>query len=398
MSLFDNSLNVERPRPLRVAVLGCSGSVGRQALDVCRSHPDKLVVQALSVFKSTDALVKYAREFEVKHVAVADDAHAQDPILDELPKDCELTWGKTSVSDLACLDDIDCIVVGIVGEGGIWASYQGIVHDKIVACANKESLVSGGELLMPLVRPGRFIPVDSEHNAIFQCLLGEPDASISRIWLTCSGGPFFGRTRRQLEEVTVHEALAHPNWDMGPKITIDSATLMNKGLEVIEAHHLFGVAMDDIEVLIHRQSRIHSMVEFTDSSVKAQLGPSDMRVPLQFALSWPERWEAPATPVNFLDEGFLSFEKPDFETFRCLELAYDAGRAGGTVPCAMNAANEVANLAFRQGEIAFADIDAVVESVMNATDGAAVESLAQLAEVNRRARSLARDYIEEMRG
>lgn len=398
MSIVPDIAAASRPEGrLRVAVLGCTGSVGLQTLDVCRKHADKLEVRALSVFTSTADLVRYAREFGVAHAAVASDKYADDPILQELPEGCEFTHGRQSVSDLAKLDDIDCVVVAMAGEGGIWSAYQGIVSGKIVACANKESLVSGGDLLMPLVTPGRFIPVDSEHSAIFQCLLGEPACDISQILLTCSGGPFFGWSRDELAAVTPEQALAHPTWKMGPKITIDSATLMNKGLEVIEAHHLFGVPIDDIRVLVHRQSLVHSMVEFADGSVKAHIGPSDMRIPIQYALSYPERWEAPVPPMDFAQSPSLSFDEADPEVFRCLALAYDAGRAGGTLPCAMNAANEVANQSFLDSEIAFTDIDAVVEWVMDATDAEKVESLAQLAEVNRRARALARTRIEEIR-
>ena len=398
MTIVPDIRSASRPEGrLRVAILGCTGSVGQQALDVCRKHADKLEVRALSVFTSTSALVRYAREFDVAHAAVASDKYADDPILQELPKGCEFTHGRQSVSDLAKLDDIDCVLVAMAGEGGIWSAYQGIVSGKIVACANKESLVSGGDLLMPLVTPGRFIPVDSEHSAIFQCLLGEPARDISQILLTCSGGPFFGWSRDELAAVTPEQALAHPTWKMGPKITIDSASLMNKGLEVIEAHHLFGVDMDDIHVLIHRQSLVHSMVEFRDGSVKAHIGPSDMRIPIQYALSYPERWESPVESMDFAQSPSLSFAEADTEVFRCLSLAYDAGRAGGTLPCAMNAANEVANQSFRDSEIAFTDIDGVVEWVMDATDAEKVESLAQLAEVNRRARALARTRIEEIR-
>ncbi|MBQ3267878.1 MAG: 1-deoxy-D-xylulose-5-phosphate reductoisomerase [Atopobiaceae bacterium] len=386
--------DVERHYPLRLAILGCSGSVGRQTLDVCRKHPDKLQVTALSVHSSTDFLVAAAREFNVRHVSVASEDHVDDPILQELPRGCELTHGKTSVSGLALLDDVDCVVVCVVGMSGIWVSYQGIVNDKIVACANKESLVAGGDLLMPLVRRGNFVPIDSEHSAIFQCLLGEPLDSLRRIWLTCSGGPFFGMTRAELERVTVEQALAHPNWRMGPKITVDCASLMNKGLEVLEAHQLFSTPLDDITVVVHRQSKIHSMVEFKDGSVKAQVGPSDMRIPIQYALSYPDRWDAPSEPLDFLSEGPLSFAAPDFDTFRCLGLAYEAGRIGGTMPCVLNAANEVANKAFRDGRCSLAAIDEVVGAVMNEMVAEPVESLAQLTDVDRRSRALAREFLE----
>ncbi|MBM6675141.1 1-deoxy-D-xylulose-5-phosphate reductoisomerase [Olsenella uli] len=384
--------------PLRVAVLGCSGSIGRQTLDVCRRHPDRLRVTALSVDTSTSALVAAAREFGASHVAVANAGHGGDPVLRELPERCELTLGADAVTALASLPDVDVVVNALVGFAGMHAGYAALAADKLLAYANKESIVCGGDLLMPLVRPGRLIPVDSEHSAIFQCLVGERDADLRRIWLTCSGGPFYGRSREELASVTAADALAHPTWTMGAKITIDCATLMNKGLEVIEAHHLFGVPIDAISVLIHRQSKIHSMVEFADGVVKAQLGASDMRAPIQYALSYPERWEAVAETVDWRLEGPLTFDAPDVKTFGCLRLACDAGRTGGTLPCAMNAANEVANAAFRTGACGFLDIERVVSRVMDETDVEPVESLAQLDEVDARARARAAAMLAEVRG
>ena len=394
MSLFaDDPLPRGGEGPLRLAVLGCSGSIGTQALDVCRMHADRVRVTALSVHSSCERLVAAAREFGVAHVAVADPARAHDPALEDLPDGCEAAFGPDAVRRLATLPDVDCVLVAVVGEAGIGACHDALAADKVVACANKEALVSGGDLLMPMVRPGRLIPVDSEHSAIFQCLRGERTARLSRIWLTCSGGPFLGMGRDELAGVTPAQALAHPSWSMGPKITVDSATLMNKGLEVLEAHHLFGVPVDAVDVLVQRQSRIHSMVEFADGSVMAQLGPSDMRIPIQLALSYPDRWPSPATPVDFRDEAPLEFGRPDLETFRCLALAYEAGRAGGTLPCAMNAANEVANAAFRAGELPFLDIARVVEGVMDATDVEPVESLEQLDEVDSLARRRASGLV-----
>ena len=398
MTIFEDAYPVsERPQVLRVAILGASGSIGTQALDVCRQHPDRIAVTALSVFSSTEKLVRAAREFGVSHVAVADPAHGDDAVLSELPKDCELGIGDDAVSALCDLDDVDCVLVAVVGEAGIWACHRALVAGKVVACANKEALISGGDILMPLARPGRFIPVDSEHSAIFQCLLVERREGLSRIWLTCSGGPFYGRTRNELADVTSTEALAHPSWTMGPKITIDSATLMNKGLEVIEAHHLFDVPVDDVRVLVQPRSRIHSMVQFRDGSVIAQLGPSDMRIPIQLAFSYPERWDAPCEPVDFCSEEPLAFGRADTSTFRCLALAYEAGRRGGTLPCAMNAANEVANAAFRAGECGFLDIAGVVERVMDVTDVEKVESLSQLNDVDLLARERANDLLVGMR-
>lgn len=397
MNIFeDTSSSTVRERPLRVALLGCSGSIGTQTLDVIRMHPGKLALTAVAVNSSAAKLVSVAREFGVAHAAIADEARRNDPALAELPQGCELDFGEDAVTRLATLPDVDCVLVAVVGEAGIWASHAALAAGKIWAPANKEALVIGGGLLMPLAKPGRVLPVDSEHNAIYQCLVGERRRDLRKIWLTCSGGPFFGRTREQLEGVTAAEALAHPTWKMGAKITIDCATLMNKGLEVIEAHHLFDVAIDDVEVLVHRQSKIHSAVEFADGSVKAQLGPSDMRVAIQYALSYPERWDSPATHVDWRSSEPLTFAAPDRGAFRCLDLALEAGRTGGTLPCAMNAANEVANEAFRQDRCGFCDIDRIVERVMDATSVESLTSLEQIAEVDALARERARGFVSEL--
>ncbi len=394
MSIFErDGQHAARPHVLRVAVLGCSGSIGSQTLDVCRQHPDRLQVTALAVRSSTNKLVDAAREFGAGHVAVADSCHARDGVLDGLPAGCALGSGPDAVAELAALDDVDCVVNAVEGVAGIRAGYEALKAGKILAYANKESIVVGGDLLMPLVEPGRLVPVDSEHSAIYQCIVGEAPERVHRIWLTCSGGPFFGRTREELAGVTAAQALAHPTWSMGAKITIDSATLMNKGLEVLEARQLFEVPIDKVQVLVHRQSRIHSMVEFCDGVVKAQLGPSDMRAPIQYALSYPERWESPTPRVDWCDEPPLTFARPDEETFGCLALAKEAGRAGGTMPCAMNAANEVANAAFRTGACGFMDIEHCVREVMGLTTAERVEDLAQLSEVDARSRALARECL-----
>ena len=394
MTIFeDTAPRAERRRPLRIALLGASGSIGTQALDVCRQHADRLSVVALSVHASTDVLVGAAREFGVTHVAVTDGAHRDDPILSELPTGCSCAFGHEALADLVRLDDVDCVLNAVVGFAGIEAGYAALKAGKVVTYANKESIVVGGDLLMPLARPGRLIPVDSEHSAIYQCLVGERRRALRAIWLTCSGGPFRGMTREQLAGVTAADALRHPTWRMGPKITIDSATLMNKGLEVLEASQLFGVGIDDVTVLVHPQSHVHSMVEFADGSVKAQLGPSDMRLPIQYAFSYPERWEAPAPRVDWRTVSDLVFEAPDEEAFGCLALAREAGRRGGTLPCAMNAANEVANGAFREGRCGFLDVEACVAHVMQHSEVMPVESLGQLVDVDARSRELAGRFL-----
>ena len=387
-----------RPAPerLRVAVLGCSGSIGTQTLDVCRRHADRLQVVAVSVRSSVRQLVAAAREFGCAHVAVADPDRAADPALAELPDGCELSFGQRAVTDLATLPEVDVVVNALVGFAGIHAGFAALSAGKRLAYANKESIVCGGDLMMPLAAPGQIVPVDSEHSAIFQCLVGERPEDVERIWLTCSGGPFYGRGRDELARVSAADALAHPTWSMGDKITVDCATLMNKGLEVIEAHHLFAQPVDSIRVLVHRQSKIHSMVEFVDGVVKAQLGSSDMRAPIQYALSYPERWEGFVERVDWCHADPLTFGEADEATFGCLALAREAGRAGGTLPCAMNAANEVANASFRKGLCGFLDIERVVGAVMDETSVERVESTEQLDEVDARARERARALLAEV--
>lgn len=398
MNIFeDTAPSSPRRWPLRVAVMGASGSIGTQTLDVCRRHPDKLRVAALSVHSSTELAVRAAREFGAAHVYVSDEGHARDVALGELPEGCELRAGARALEEVAWLEDVDVVVNALVGFAGIRLGHESLKARKILTYANKESLVVGGDLLMPLAEPGRLLPIDSEHSAIYQCLVGERRSDVHRIWLTCSGGPFFGMGRRELASVTAADALRHPTWTMGPKITVDSATLMNKGLEVLEAHHLFDVDVDDVDVLVHRQSTIHSMVEFSDGVVKAQLGPADMRVPIQYALSYPERWETPCDRVEYRDLPDLSFSRPDEGAFGCLGLARCAGRAGGTLPCVMNAANEVANLAFRRDECGFLDVERIVREVMGLGPVDPVQSVEQLEEVDRAARESARHVLGRLR-
>lgn len=398
MSIFeDTAPRAERRYPLRVAVLGCTGSIGTQTLDVCRRHANKLQVVALSANSSVEKLVAAAREFGVSRVAVADALRAGASALDELPEGCEAGFGADAVTSLAELPEVDVVVNALVGFAGIHAGYAALHSGKVLAYANKESIVCGGDLLMPLAGPGRLLPVDSEHAAIFQCLVGERLADVHRIWLTCSGGPFYGRSRDELQDVTAAQALAHPTWKMGAKITIDSATLMNKGLEVLEASQLFEQPAEKIRVLVHPQSKIHSMVEFADGVVKAQLGGSDMRAPIQYSLSYPERWEASVERVDWCASDPFEFGEADEDVFGCLALAREAGRAGGTMPCAMNAANEVANARFRQGMCGFLDIERTVAHVMQATSAERVESIGQLVDVDARARAQAAEYLEVLR-
>lgn len=391
----------------RVAVLGCTGSIGTQTLDVIKQHPDKLAAVALACGGRVDQMIDSARTFGVKYLAVGkEDA----PAPTRGTAGLEIGHGMDDVVALVRLPEVDIVVNALVGAAGLRASFETLKAGKVLALANKESLVVGGDLIMPMAAEndkkrraaglapaqgpaGALVPIDSEHGAIFQCLLGERHEEVNCLWVTASGGPFRGKKAAELADITPAQALAHPTWHMGPKISIDSSTLMNKGLEVIEAHHLFNMPYDRIRVVVQPQSAIHSMVEFADGSVKAHLGTTDMRIPIQFALSYPDRWSAPVEPLDFTALGKLEFYPADTKTFRCLDLARQAGRTGGTLPCAMNAANEVAVAAFLAGHIGYLQIADTVEAVMDQHDVQRVESLEQLQAVDERARAAARAYI-----
>ena len=391
----------------RIVILGSTGSIGTQTLDVVRRHSDKLEVVGLAAGSHAKELLAQAKEFNVSHLALGVRNSASASVLEELSEHVEqtsrtssyggsFTQGSDAVVDLCRLPEADLVVNASVGAAGLQASYETLQAGKVLALANKESLVVGGDLIMPLAKkPGDLMPIDSEHGAIYQCLLGENPEEVSKLWVTASGGPFRGKKREDLKSVTPAQALAHPTWHMGAKITIDSSTLMNKGLEVIEAHHLFAMPYDKIEVVVQPQSAIHSMVEFKDGSVKAHLGTTDMRIPIQFALSYPDRWSAPVEPLDFRTLGSLEFAAPDTETFRCLTLARIAGSTGGTLPCAMNAANEIAVAAFLEERCSYLGIPEVVEATMDACRVESVESIDQLLEVDAWARDYARSVLQK---
>lgn len=391
----------------RIVVLGSTGSIGVQTLDVVRRHPDKLEIIGLVAGTRAKELLAQAQEFNVAHLALGARNNISAEVLEGLSEQVErasrsevsggsFSQGPDGVVDLCKIPEADLVVNALVGAAGLRASYETLKAGKVLALANKESLVVGGDLIMPLAQnPGDLMPIDSEHGAIYQCLLGENPKEVSKLWVTASGGPFRGKKRADLERVTPAQALHHPTWNMGAKITIDSSTLMNKGLEVIEAHHLFAMPYEKIEVVVQPQSAIHSMVEFTDGSVKAHLGTTDMRIPIQFALSYPERWDAPVKPLDFRTLGTLEFAAPDTETFRCLALARMAGTRGGTLPCAMNAANEIAVAAFLEERCSYLGIAEVVEATMDACKVESVESIDQLGEVDAWARSFARSVLRK---
>lgn len=379
-------------RRLRIAILGSTGSIGRQALDVAARMSDRVEVVALAARSDHGLLCDQAERFGVDVIALAQSDAARQAT-HRLPH-ADVGSGPEAIEALAGHPDVDLVLNALVGSAGLRVSIATLRSGKDLALANKESLVAGGELVTSLAGANAILPVDSEHSAIFQCLLGEDASDAARIWLTASGGPFRGRDRTFLESVTPADALAHPTWAMGPKITVDSATLMNKGLEAIEAHHLFGMDYERIAIVVHPQSCIHSMVEFVDGSVKAHLGATDMRIPIQYAFSHPRRWPAPVEPVDFVAVGSLDFHSPDLETFRCLPLALAAGREGGTMPAVMSAANEVAVGAFLGGRCRLTDIDRIVETVMDAHEPEPLHSVEQVEAADAWARRTARDTLD----
>lgn len=354
----------------RIAILGSTGSIGRQALDVVRQHKDLFEVELLTANNSSALLIEQAMEFRPGSVVICNEAKYQE-VADALqPNDIKVFTGMDSVCSLVGADDIDIVLTALVGFSGLRPTISAIKAGKIIALANKETLVAGGSVVMDLARKynSPILPVDSEHSAIFQCLLGATGNPISRIHLTASGGPFRTWDRDRIAAATKNEALKHPQWTMGAKITIDSATMMNKGFEMIEARWLFDTAPDKINIVVHPQSIIHSMVEFADGAVIAQLGNPDMREPIQFALSFPERLTLNNKKLDFASLQGLTFEEPDMEKFPCLSLAFEAIRKGGNVPCAMNAANEAAVAAFLKDGIRFYDIPEIISACMAGVD------------------------------
>ncbi len=344
-------------RQENIAILGSSGSIGNNSLEVISSFPDQFKVSYLTVNKNIDALCQQVRRFKPKGVVVLDkDSAAACKKL--VNGTTEVLVGEEGLEEVVQRDDVDVVISSLVGFAGLKPTIKAIQAKKKIALANKETLVVAGEIIMRLVKENgvTLIPIDSEHSAIFQCLVGESNANIAKVILTGSGGPFLNTTQEELERVTVAQALNHPNWKMGSKITIDSATLMNKGLEVIEAHWLFDIPQEKIDVVIHPQSIIHSMVEFVDGSVKAQLGVPDMKIPIQYALTYPKRSASNFVRVDFPKLKEMTFFSPDLGRFQCLQLAFDALRNGGTMPAALNAANEVAVERFLEGRISFLQI------------------------------------------
>ncbi len=394
-------MNVLQQR--RVAVLGATGSIGGSALDVIARHPQRYRVNVLTANRSVDAMVKLCRQLKPE-LAVMADANSADAVRKQLEADgtkSRVESGSKGLIEAAANDLSEIVIAAIVGAAGLESTLAAARAGKRLLLANKEAIVMAGPLLLAALAEGggELLPIDSEHNAIFQCLplelqqgaaragnVSSADNGVTRLLLTASGGPFRGRTADQLESITPDQACAHPNWDMGRKISVDSATLMNKGLEVIEAHHLFGIAADAIDVVVHRQSIIHSLVQYRDGSMLAQLGNPDMRTALAYGLAWPERIDAGVAPLDLLAVGRLDFESVDRATFRCLDLAYAALRAGGTATALLNAANEQAVAAFLDRGMKFLDIACVIDETLAAIPCAPVANLEALLDADLTAR------------
>lgn len=386
----------------RLAVLGSTGSIGVSTLDVVARHPDRFECFALTAYRDADRLAAQCRVFEPAYAVMVDQEAADRlrSMLSEQGLDTVVLSGTEALEYVAAHEQVDYVMAAIVGAAGLCSSLAAARAGKRIMLANKETLVVAGKLFMDTVRQNdaALLPIDSEHNAIYQCMPGDAiKDGVSRILLTASGGPFRQVSPDTLDEVTPEQACAHPNWAMGRKISVDSATMMNKGLELIEACWLFDVSPDEIEVVVHPQSIIHSMVQYVDGSVLAQLGNPDMRTPIAYALAWPERVNSGVEPLDIFAIGQLDFEKPDFDRFPCLSLAYQAAGAGGSAPVVLNAANEAAVAAFLERKLSFPGIATIVGKTLDKLEAAAVSSVDELLDIDRRARDTAAQFIEELR-
>jgi len=384
--------------PKRIALLGSTGSIGTQSLDVISRYPHDFAVEVLTAGNNVKLLTQQARKYLPDTVVIGNKAHYQQLKNNLRDTRIKVYAGDDAIEQVVAGSDIDLVVAAMVGYSGLRPTISAIKAGKNIALANKETLVVAGEIIGKLVRQSgsRIIPVDSEHSAIFQCLAGEAGNPIEKITLTASGGPFLNYTEEMLRNVKPHEALKHPNWDMGNKVTIDSASLMNKGLEVVEAKWLFDLNPDQIKVIIHPQSIIHSLVHFSDGSVKAQLGIPDMRVPILYALSYPKRLQSDLPRLDLSIQNTLTFSEPDLKKFRNLALAFHALKQGGNMPCIMNAANEVAVNAFLSGKIGFMQMSDVVEHTMEEAEYLANPGLGFLETTNKNAKEITLNYINEL--
>jgi 1-deoxy-D-xylulose-5-phosphate reductoisomerase len=381
----------------KIAILGSTGSIGEQTLNVIQQHPDRFEVEVLTANENVEKLTKQAIEFQPNIVVIANESKYSELSKNLESTDIKVFAGKESLADIVEMDSVDVVLNALVGFSGLIPTIRAARYNKQIALANKETLVVGGNIIMREIKESKssIIPVDSEHSAIFQCLMGELPASLKKIILTASGGPFRTKEITEFKNITPKQALKHPNWNMGAKVSIDSATMMNKGLEVIEARWLFGLGADKIDVVVHPQSIVHSMVVFEDNSIKAQLGHPDMRLPIQFALSYPERLASDFKDFDFTDYPSLNFEKPDVNKFPNLQLAYDALRKGGNMSCILNAANEIAVEAFLKEKISFIQITNLIEYCMNHITFVENPTIEDLIETDKQCRNSAVVYINK---
>jgi len=386
----------------KITILGSTGSIGVSTLDICRRHPDRYDVYALTANRDTQKLLSQIQEFKPEIAVVADisAALALEKQVKALSLKTRVVGGSDALSEVAAADEVDMVMAAIVGAAGLLPALAAVKAGKTLLLANKEALVLSGHLFIETARRcgARILPIDSEHNAIYQCLPVDFDNDlhrhgVKRILLTASGGPFLNTSAEALKQVTPAQAIAHPNWDMGKKISVDSATMMNKGLEVVEARWLFNLSPDDIDVVVHPQSVIHSMVEYADGSVLAQLGNPDMRTPIAHAMAWPERIASGVQSLDLFDIARLDFVKPDFQRFRCLQLAFDSLRDRYSAPAILNAANEISVDAFLNGQIAFTDIASINASVMDKLPAEDTDSIEHLLEIDVIARNMARQFL-----
>ena len=380
-----------------VSILGSTGSIGTQSLDVCEMHG--IGVTALAAHSSVSLLAEQVRKFRPEYVGIYNEKKYPELKAELADMNVKIVCGMEGLCEIAALPQTDIVLNSVVGMVGLLPTLTAVNAGKDLALANKETLVAGGELVMSAIaeKGTKLFPVDSEHSAIFQCLQGNKRSQVSKVILTASGGPFFGKSLEELRNVTKEQALRHPNWEMGSKITIDSATLMNKGLEFIEAKWLFDLAPDQIEIVVHRQSVVHSAVEYDDYAVIAQLGVPDMKIPIQYALLYPDRLSCPTGRLSLTDYGRLTFEKPDIATFKCLGAAIEAITRGGAYPCLVNSANEEAVRAFLNDEIRFIEIGEIVSSVLDKFAAGSIDSYDDVMKADRAARDFVRGIIEDRR-
>lgn len=383
-------------RKRNIAILGSTGSIGKQALEVISKQEDKFQVEVLTSNNNSDLLIEQARKYKPNAVVIVNESEYKKVQESLAADDIKVFAGSKSLASIVEMESIDLVLTALVGYSGLLPTIHAINAGKQIALANKETLVVAGELITQLAaeKGVNIYPVDSEHSAIFQCMVGEFHNPIEKIILTASGGPFRGKTREELKTITKEQALKHPNWDMGAKITIDSASLMNKGLEVIEAKWLFGLEAENVEVVVHPQSIIHSMVQFRDGSIKAQMGLPDMKLPILYALSYPNRLPSDFDRFSFADYPSLTFEEPDLKTFRNLELAYKSINFGGNMPCILNAANEVAVESFLHDKLGFLEMSDVVETCMQKVSFISKPQLEDFVNTDKETRILAREIIE----